>query len=608
MGILVINVESTETRVALVENGSLVELQSERRDSQTCVGNVYLGKVLRVLPGLQAAFVDIGQPRAAFLRVQDLLRPVDDTEATAAPVAPATADGAQATSPDALDEARPWLPNGHLDAADDVIDGELDDSFEDLDDHDEFVDGPVEVTVEITVEDDRDGQANHASETGNANANHAGDEANAEHSPRSPHGTKALAPPVRRPTTVSVSRNTPISQVIHEGQNLVVQVIKNPMGTKGARVTTNISLAGRYLVYAPCGSQVGVSRRIGSTEQRQKIRSLMLELLPDHGGWIARTVATNTMPQQIQEDIRYLQHLWNQIQAKAQDNPKAPCLLFAELDLVLRTARDLFCKDVQRIIVDNALEYERLRQFVASFVPVHQDQIELHSDDEPIFDAYGIEDEIARALCRKVPLKSGGHLIIDEAEALTAIDVNTGSFVGQNKDMQEAAIRTNLEAIEEIAFQLRLRNIGGLIAIDLIDMHQERDRTEVLHRLKVALEKDRAQTDVYSVPELGLIAMTRKRNRDSLSKSLNEPCFYCDGTGRVQSRHTVALDILRQLRRESAYLEGSRVVVNAHPSVIAILRVEQQPSLRRLEKTLKRPIKLAPNERYHIEQFDLQGR
>jgi len=278
------------------------------------------------------------------------------------------------------------------------------------------------------------------------------------------------------------------------------------------------------------------------------------------------------------------------------------------LDLVLKTARDLFTEDVDRIVIDDREQYGRLRRFVEMFMPERVDCIELYEGREPVFDAYGIEDEIGRALSRKVPLASGGHLVIDQAEALTAIDVNTGRFVGKgSKDLEDTILQANLEAVEEIAYQLRFRNIGGLIILDLIDMERASNREKVRRRLDALLAKDKAKTTLNRISDLGLIEMTRKRTRESLGRLMHEPCFYCDGTGQLQSKQTIAYEILRQIRRESANLKGFRITINAHPAVIDLLKFEEAEAVQEVERIFTRRIELVAKGEYHIEQFDLQG-
>ena len=551
--LLVINVEFGETRVALIEDGIIVELQTERTRGRTTVGNVYLGKVTRVLPGMQAAFVDIGQERAAFLHVEDLIRPEDFEH---------------------------YIAGGNAYAEDDGL--EI---------------GPAEEVDDEAWEDSDDREPSRTSKAKTRKAK---------------GGRKAVKGSPRKTTDGEpkrISRTTPIREVVREGQEVIVQVSKDPIGTKGARVTSHISLPGRYVVYMPTIDHIGVSRRIGSDRERQRLRRAIDAMRPPKGGLIVRTVAEGLTKKQLKADIGYLVRLWGEIVRKREAHPKAPCSLYSELDLVLRTARDQFGDDVERIVVDDRDSHEKLERFVDTFLPERSDCVQLYEGAEPVFDAYGIEDEITRALSRKVPLPSGGYLVIDQAEALTAIDVNTGRFVGKgSKDLEETILKTNLEAVEEIAYQLRFRNIGGLIVLDVIDMDRPANREKVRKRLGELLQKDKAHTSLNAVSDLGLIEMTRKRTRESLGRVLHEPCFYCDGTGQLQSRTTVALEILRQIRREHQTLTGYQVIVNAHPAVVDVLKTEENESLAAAENRLMRRIELVPRREYHIEQFDLQGK
>jgi len=405
-----------------------------------------------------------------------------------------------------------------------------------------------------------------------------------------------------------VSRSVPITEVVKEGDAVIVQISKEPIGTKGARVTSHVSLPGRYVVYLPTVEHVGVSKRIGPSRERQRLREVIDSVKPPHGGLIVRTVAEGLTKKQLKADIGYLVKLWAEI-AKKREDAKPPNILYSELDIVLRTARDLFTDEIERIVIDDKEQHARLVRFVEMFLPERVKDIELYSGREPIFDAYGIEDEIGRALSRKVPLPSGGYLIIDQAEALAAIDVNTGRFVGKgSKDLEETALKTNLEAVDEIAYQLRFRNIGGLVILDLIDMEVASNRDKVWRALEAALAKDKAKTTLNRISELGLIEMTRKRTRESLSRTMNEPCFYCDGTGQIQSRHTIAYEILRQIRRERDSLPGYVVTVNAHPAIVDLLTSEEKAAVQDAERRYMRRIELVPRREYHIEQFDLQGR
>ncbi|MGK4001968.1 Rne/Rng family ribonuclease [Sorangium sp. So ce1036] len=406
-----------------------------------------------------------------------------------------------------------------------------------------------------------------------------------------------------------ISKSTPIREVVREGQEVIVQISKEPIGTKGARVTSHISLPGRYVVYLPTVDHIGISKRIGSEKERSRLREAIEAMKPPQGGLIVRTLAEGLTKKQLKADVGYLVRLWGEVAKKRESGVKAPTVLYTELDLVLKTARDLFTDDIEKIVIDDREEYIRLRRFVEMFMPERADAVELYEGTEPIFDAYGIEDEIQRALSRKVPLPSGGHLIIDQAEALTAIDVNTGRFVGKgSKDLEETILTTNLEAVEEIAYQLRFRNIGGLIILDLIDMERAQNREKVRRRLEELLARDKAKTTLNRISDLGLIEMTRKRTRESLGRTILEPCFYCDGTGQLQSKQTIAYEILRQIRRERMNLPGYSVVVNAHPAVIDLLKNDERIAVQEAERLFQRRIDLVPRKEYHLEQFDLQGR
>jgi ribonuclease G len=405
-----------------------------------------------------------------------------------------------------------------------------------------------------------------------------------------------------------LSKTTPIRDVVREGQEIIVQVSKDPIGTKGARCTSHISLPGRYVVYLPTVDHVGVSKRIGSDKERGRLRETIESMKPPTGGLIVRTVAEGLTKKQLKTDVGYLVRLWGEV-AKKREGAKAPTLLSSELDLVLKTARDLFTDEVEQIVIDDRRQYDRLCHFVEMFMPERMKDVIHYGDEEPIFDAYGIEDEIARALSRKVPLPSGGHLVIDQAEALTAIDVNTGRFVGKgSKDMEETILKTNLEAVHEIAYQLRFRNIGGLIILDLIDMDRHGNREKVRRTLEELLQKDKAKTTLNRISDLGLIEMTRKRTRESLGRLMHEPCFYCDGTGQLQSKETIAYEILREIRRRRADLPGYTIVVHAHPAVADILQTSEHDAVMDAENRYMRKITVIPRTEYHLEQFDLAGK
>ncbi len=547
---IVINVDIGETRVAIIENGIVAELHIERRGDRSVVGDVYLGKVTRVLPGMNAAFVDLGLDRAAFLHVDDAL---PDEEFRAAML------GDDDDAPEPEPEAAPAEP-------------------------------APSASSEPEIPGDEDLDAKPDSKP-----------ALKAHTHRAPKPAKPAGGRAQRDTRAP----KPIRDVLREGQEIVVQVSKGPISTKGARVTSHVSLPGRYVVYMPTVDHMGVSKRIGNEKERRRLREVIESLKPEKGGLIVRTLSEGLTKKQLKTDVAYLVHLWADI-CKKREGARAPALLYSELDVVLRTVRDIFGPEVDKIIIDDKDAHGRLVRFVEQFMPDRKDDVELYTGHEPVFDAYGIEDEIGRALSRKVPLKSGGYLIIDQAEALTAIDVNTGRFVGK-KDVEETVTATNMEAIAEIAYQLRLRNLGGLIVLDLIDMDRPQNRDRVDKALAEALKNDKAKTTAVRISELGLVEMTRKRTRESLGRTLFEPCFYCDGTGQTSSRLTVAYEILRQIRREKDDLKGYSIVVNAHPAVVDTLKNEIRQDLDEAQRRYMREIRVQSRPEYHIEQFDLAG-
>jgi len=766
---LVINCDIRETRVALIEEGIIAELQIERAAARGTVGNIVLGRVTRVLPGMQAAFIDVGMERAAFLHVEDLIRPDDfeaylsgsrrhedaerfskgeggkrhqagaaateahdhdhdhdhdgddddddddvtegdDENATEDDGAPPPSDGASAEGEDGEedesddeDEEEEEEEEGEEDESDDaeeeetvvvaeavdaaweadaepataseaadsdVTEGEGDEGDDSEGDTALAAEGgalavpgeapgedatrrrrrrrrrrsgrdaadasspgaaaqaapvapvapprPVAparpVTVARNAASPRDGRPE---ARGARDRNERGGKDRSARSGRGQTssrdrragngGTSTTSATTAKPTS-RVSRSVPITDVVKEGDEVIVQISKEPIGTKGARVTSHVSLPGRYVVYLPTVEHVGVSKRIGSARERARLRDVVEPMKPATGGIIVRTVAEGLTKKSLKADIGYLVKLWEDVSNK-KEGARAPAVLCTELDLVLKTARDLFTDDIESIVIDDKEQYLRLVRFVEMFMPTRVKDIQYYSGDEPIFDAYGIEDEIARALSRKVPLPSGGYLIIDQAEALTAIDVNTGRYVGKgSRDLEETAFKTNLEAVEEIAYQLRFRNIGGLVILDLIDMDVSHNREKVWRALEALLAKDKAKTTINRISELGLLEMTRKRTRESLNRTMHEMCFYCDGTGQIQSRTTIAYEILRQIRREKSTLSGYSVLVNAHPAVVDLMQGEEKAAVVEAEKRYMRRIEFNPRREYHIEQFDLQGK
>ncbi len=504
---LIINARRYETRVALVENGVVVELLVERNTGQELMGNIYRGRVARVLPGMQAAFVDIGLERTAFLYVSDVHK-------------------------DFLDFEKIMLANSQENGDAEISELEMSSA-------DRFHDIPFQ-----------------------------------------------------------------IEDLLHEGQDIMVQVAKEPIGNKGARVTSHISLAGRHLVLMPTVNHVGVSRRIEDKEERERLKSIVEELRPTPLGYIVRTVAEGASREKLKAEMDFLLKLWRDIQAKMETGA-GPALLYKDLSISLRAVRDLFTKEVDRLVIDSPDEYEHITAFTRTFAHHLTYSVELYQGADPIFDAFGIEMEISRALENKIWLKSGGYIVIEMTEALTAIDVNTGSYVGK-RNLEETILKTNLEAVKEIAYQLRFRNIGGLIVIDFIDMERRSNRERVFVALKEALSRDKAKTNILRMSDLGLIEMTRKRTRASLNRLLTEPCLYCEGRGRLKSRRTICYEIFRDVERECAVPgERGQVHILVNPEIDDVLREEEQESVIDLERKIGKRIVIVPKSAFHLEQYEI---
>ncbi len=502
---LIINTRPYETRVALVENGSVVELHIERKTGQELMGNIYRGRVARVLPGMQAAFVDIGLDRTAFLYVADVHKDILGLEQM-------------------------------------MLEGK--EKEDESEEHDEENSSELD---KITFQ---------------------------------------------------------IEELLHEGQDIMVQVAKEPLGTKGARVTSHISLPGRHLVLMPTVNHIGISRRIEDREERERLRNIIEEIRPNSFGFIARTVSEGDSREKFKSEMDFLLKLWDNIKKKM-DKSSARGILHKDLNISLRAVRDLFTREVDRLIVDSRDEYKNILSFIDTFASSLKYSVELYEGTDPIFDAYGIEMEISRALEKKIWLKSGGYIVIEMTEALTSIDVNTGSYVGK-RNLEETILKTNLEALKEIAYQLRFRNIGGLIVIDFIDMEKKSNRERVFGALKEAMDKDRAKTNILPMSDLGLIEMTRKRTRENLNRMLSEPCFYCEGRGTLKSNRTTCYEIFRDIERECADLpDDGPVYVLVHPEIENCMREEERDSIMDLERRTKKRIIVIAKEQFHVEQYEI---
>jgi len=499
---LLINATPYEIRIALVEHGNLVEFYQERPVEKGLVGNIYQGRVVRVLPGMQAAFVDLGLERTGFLYVDDVRTDNKHFEDR-------------------------MIKNGCQSCCDDAPDV--------------VQEGPA---PQVNIED-----------------------------------------------------------LLTEGQAVMVQICKEPLGTKGARLTCNITLPCRNLVYMPTTDHIGISRKVVDDEDRQRLREEIENLRPQDAGFIVRTVAESASREDLEADMEFLLHLWGEIKDRASRAP-VPNMVYEDLDISQRAVRDLFTPDIQRVIVDDKTIFERVCNFVETFVPQLRNRISLYENEVPLMDAYGVEVEISRALEKKVWLRSGGYIIIETTEALTVVDVNTGRYVGR-KDLEETIFKTNMEAAKEIAYQLRLRNIGGIIIIDFIDMEQESHREDVFNVLQEAVKNDKSRSNILKVSEFGLVQMTRKRDRENLSQMMCEACMYCGGDGLLKSRRSVCYEIFRKLSHEGPKMAGNTVTIKVHPSVADLMLKDEMLNTENLEKeTRKRFIIVADNDMY-LEKYQI---
>ena len=566
---LVVNVKPFETRVALLEDGLVTETFIERKRDVGIVGNIYLGVVQRVLPGMQAAFVEIGLERAGFLYVGDVVPPEPDVPEKRSERKTNKGFGDQADTmvdfqvlkPMAVDESKTESAGKSMLVED--ADGELALQPKTLP---ELKEKPQSSEKKLESKNDSDDPAHEA--------------------------------PKRKP-------RKPIQELLKQGQHILVQVSKDAISTKGPRLTCNISLPGRHLVYMPTHQHLGISRKIVELEERERLRQIIEKSRPPEGGFVVRTVSEGVPEDMISADLQFLVSLWTDIQKRSKDI-SPPGLVQPELSLALKTARDAFGTEVSKFVVDDRDVYETIQNFMAHRDPALAERLEFYDDEEPIFERFEIETELARAMGRKVWLKSGGSLIIDQAEALTVVDVNTGKFVGR-RNLEDTILRTNLEAVAEIAYQLRLRNIGGMVIIDFIDMEVAAHRDRVWRELELALGKDRARCNLVRMSELGLVELSRQRRQESLGRQLHETCWYCDGQGTLKSKRTMAYEIFRQIGRYAPRLSEPFVVIHAHPEVVDEIQKRERAVLRLMAETTGKKIVVRPRGSFHQEQFDLFG-
>src|SRR5882762_7145405 len=492
---IVINAAKHESRIAVLDEGQVVELWVERTRHRTIVGNIYKGRVTKVLPGMQSAFVDLGLERDAFLYVSDVIEDLEEF------------DNADSTDDLTLDD----VPQQRAEAS--------------------------------------------------------------------------------------------IADLLREGQEIVVQVSKDTIAGKGARITSHITLPGRFLVYMPTVNHIGVSRRIENEAERTRLKEILERIRPaGSGGFIVRTAGEEREEDEFRADLKYLTELWDQIRRRA-EKASAPTAIHNDLDLVLRTIRDVLSPEFKTVWVDDVDQYQRIVEFLNQIQPNLVSRVRLYRREEPIFDEFGIEPEIAKALKSKVWLKSGGYIVINQTEALVAIDVNTGKYVGK-RNLEETVFRTNLEAAKEIVRQIRLRDLGGIIVLDFIDMEELTNRSRLFETLENEIRKDRSKTKILQISEFGLIEMTRKRVRQSLERSLTQACPYCGGSGRIKSNTTISLEIWRELMKARDFHEGQDVIVRVNPIVYATLHAAD-PIFEELERSLGIHLVFKPDEALHHEQFDV---
>ncbi|HXH72346.1 MAG TPA: ribonuclease G [Mariprofundaceae bacterium] len=502
---LLVNVAPFETRIARIENGQVEELYIERERERGLKGNIYKGRVQRVLPGIQAAFVDIGLEKAGFLYAGDIV--------------------------------------------------------------------------------------------GSDLSNHELNEVPEENmAPESDEDTTAVA--------VSPRRNAPpIAGLVREGQQILVQVSRDPIASKGPRLTTQLGLAGRYLVYLPELNHIGIARRLEGDKERKRLLEIGQHIAPEKGGIIIRTVAEGHNEPEMEQDLQFLLRLWADIQKRSQT--AAPgTLIHKELNLFLRVMRDYVDDEVEKIHIDSREAYESMKKFARRFMPEVAKRLYYYPGNRPIFDLYGVEEEINRALQKRVPLKSGGHIIIDQTEALVAIDVNSGSFVG-SRNLEETGFKTNLEAVHEIVHQLRLRNLGGIIVVDFIDMQEEENKQRLMEVLAEALKRDKAKTHIAQLSSLGLVEMTRKRTRDSLGRTLLQECPCCHGTGSAKSPTTVCYQLFREVVAGARAYPCEKLLVAAHPQIIDLLLGEESDNVARLEEFLRKEITLKSDEAFDPGHYEV---
>ena len=540
---MIISSGDHDTRVAILEDDQVVEVFIERERSRGVVGNIYKGRVSKVLPGMQSSFIDIGLERDAFLYVSEVVNTVEEFD--------------------------------RLEAGEDEED-----------------DQPMPVPVEaLTVPE---GAADLP--------------APQEGGPRVERRARD-----RTPSRDDRERERPeakIEDLLKEGQEILVQVVKEPLGTKGARLTSHVTMPGRFLVFMPTVDHVGVSRKIESREERGRLRGIVKSFREAHGftgGVIIRTAAAGRSEEDIVSDLSWFHQIWTEIRQKMEAR-RAPAVLFQEQSLVIKLLRDLLTDDYTAIRIDDEQEHRRVLALVERIMPALVPRVKLYTKTFPIFEEYGVQGEIDKALRSKVWLKSGGYLVINQTEALVAIDVNTGRYVGKRTGrLEDTIVKTNLEAVKEIVRQIRLRDLGGIIVLDLIDMEEKKNRQKVFQEVEKELRRDRSPSKALQVSDFGLVIVTRKRVKQSLERQLTEPCPYCSGSGSIKSAFTICYEILTEIQKIGPELDGQGVILRVNPDIARALKEEEQALLRDLESTLGKKVTVKPDAHLHHEQFDVMA-
>jgi len=530
---MIISSNSHETAVAILEDDLVTEVFIERERNRGTVGNIYKGRVSKVLPGMQSAFVDIGLERDAFLYVSEVHDTLEELERF-----------------DTSDDGDEKAEDSDLIDSDGETDGDVDGNV-----------NPVTPEAGHKAERDRDSTAK-------------------------------------------------IEDLLKQGQEVLVQVVKEPLGTKGARITSHVSMPGRFLVFLPTVDHIGISRKIASREERSRLRRIVREFKSEHnfsGGVIVRTAAGGRSEEDILGDLSYFHQVWTGIRQRAESNPP-PTVVYQEESLVAKLVRDFLTADYSAIRIDNAEEYGRVAKLVERIMPDLASRVRQYTKSFPIFDEYGIQNEIDKALRPKVWLKSGGYIVINHTEALVAIDVNTGRYVGKRTGrLEDTILKTNLEAVKEIAHQFRLRDLGGIIVLDLIDMEERKNRQKVFQAMEQELRRDRSPSKAIQVADVGLIIVTRKRVKQTLERQLTESCPYCSGSGTIKSMSTICYEILAEMQKIRGDLNGHGIVLRVNPDIAQVLEKEERGVLRDLRATLGRDLTLKPDARLHHEQFDVMA-